>query len=93
MNLGDTHDLRPLLRRSIFQARTKRERREEDAMAKVEMTRCDRCGRFDDEIRVFRIAVVALPDREVDLCDTCEADLERFVAGAKLARPRKAVQE
>ena len=56
-------------------------------MAKIELTRCDRCGRFDDGMKII---VVAVPDREVDLCDRCEGELERFLAGDKLARLRKA---
>ena len=60
-------------------------------MAKVNLIRCDRCGRVEN---AHFVVAVTHPDgatpRTDDLCDVCVEGLLRYLDGAKLQRPRKA---
>lgn len=62
-------------------------------MAKVDVVRCDRCGRFCKDEETFvevRLHIVGDPGPlEADLCDACEEGLRRYLDGAKLARVRR----
>lgn len=52
---------------------------------RIEAVKCDRCGKFcDDE----QPTAVMYGGATCDLCDACEADLGRFLQGAKLQRKR-----
>jgi hypothetical protein len=60
-------------------------------VSKVEIHKCDRCGKFCDDAQHVRVTIDGGENvHEVDLCDPCERDLTLFLDGSKLARQRKA---
>jgi hypothetical protein len=66
------------------------------------MKRCDRCGRYENDEDAVEIQVDR-PDpslegdeqrdeTKVDLCESCDADLAKFLTGTKLSTSERKVR-
>jgi len=61
-------------------------------MATVQIKRCDRCGRYEDEDDAVVVVVETHQGGAVDLsdlCAPCAEGLASYLGGHKLARNRK----